>query len=183
MAVCNFVLELFVLLRSFSLISASMSICGPRIALMFSLFAFADAGEMPDIHIQYENESEGVAGMNARRGFATRASQLAAAIEQTDLRISQVSSLVGQASRAGDRNQLPSSFLSSRLQPVDASRMRKSLAATEPMASPAGAAVNVIVAEDVGGMANTAKHKGTLDQISRLEDDFNRDIAELLSGA
>ena len=150
---------------------------------MYLLVAFATAGELPDINIQYEQESEGVAGMSARRGFAARASQLAAAIGQADLRISEVSNLVGQALHAGDSKQLPSSFLSSRLQPVDAKHVRKSLAATEAMASPAGAVVNVIVGEDVGAMEEKANRKGTLDRIARLENDFEHDIAELSSSA
>ena len=131
-----------------------MDFCLLRFGLLCLLSAWAHAGEMPDVNVQYELASQGEAGASARLQFAKRASQLAASIGQADLRISEVSDLVGQALRAGGREQMPSSFLSSRLQPVDASHVRKSLAATEPMSAPAQAAGGHM-AEGRGGEAHT----------------------------
>lgn len=160
-----------------------MVLRGPRVALLCLFFVFADAAHMPGINVQYESASHGAAGPSARLQFAKRASQLAASIGQADFRISQMSDLVGQALRGGGRTQTPSSFLASMLQPVDASRVRKSLAATEPMAAPAQATVNVIVAEDSGAMLDTAKYKGMLDQTAQLQEDFETDVLELSGGA
>ena len=160
-----------------------MSFLCLRFALAFWFFSFSNAGEMPAINVQYEPPAERVSGFGARSKFTERASQLAASIGLADLRISEFSDLVGHATRAADPLQMPASFLSSKLQPVDASRLRKSLAATEPMGSSAPAVVNVIVAEDVGGMLGKARYKGMLDQIARLEEDFDSDMSKLRSGA
>ena len=141
--------------------------------------ASAGAGAMPDINVQYESASPVANIGSSRSKFAKRASQLAASIAQADLRISEFSDLLGHTLRFGDRKQMPASFLSSSLQPVDAGRVRKSLAATEPMVSPAQAAVNVVEGEDVVAIMQTAKYKGMLDQIAQLEEAFESDIAAL----
>ena len=86
---------------------------------------------------------------------------------------------MGQALRLHDAKHAPSSFLASQLQPVDASRVRKSLAATEPLVSPAEAAVNIIEMEDVGAMVENAKYEGMLGEIARLHQDFENGVAEL----
>ena len=138
---------------------------------------------MPDINVQYELASSVPTGADGRSKFAKRASQLAASIGQADLRISEFSDVVRQVVRTSGRKESPTSFLSSRLQPVDANRVRKSLVATEAMASPAEAAVNVIVDEDIGAVLEQAKYKGMVDQINRLEEDFENDVAALAVAA
>ena len=152
-----------------------------RVLFGLLLWAFADAGAMPDINVQYDVESANVASADARSKFAKRTLQLAAAIEQADVRISQFSDLVGQALRMGGQARRGTSFLG--LQPVDASRVRQSLAATEPMAPSSQATVNVIMAEDVGAIMDEAKYKGRLTQIERLRADFDRGVADLAKAA
>ena len=134
---------------------------------------------MPDINVQYEFAPGEFASASAGSNFAKRASALAKSIRQADTRMSAFSDVVGQALRLRDGKRAPSSFLSSQLQPVDASRVRKSLAATEPSVSPASAAVNIIETEDVGAMVEHAKYEGMLDEIARLHRDFENGVAEL----
>ena len=145
-----------------------------RVLLGLLLCAFADAGAMPEIKVQYEAGSPNVPDADARSKFAKRTSQLAAAIGQADVRISQFSDLVGRMSGQAQR---ATSFLG--LQPVDASRVRKSLAATEPMAPSSQAAVNVVMAEDVGAIMEKVEYKGMLDELDRLRANFERGVAEL----
>ena len=144
---------------------------------------FTDAGVMPDIDVQYEFAPAGAAGASDRSTFAKRASALASSIGQADAQISQFINMLGQELRPEDGKHAPSSFLSSRLQPVDASRVRRSLAATEPIVLPAEAAVNVIEGEDVGAMLANAKYKGMLDEIGRLHRNFESDVAALAKGS
>ena len=59
------------------------------------------------------------------------------------------------------------------------SRLPKSLAATEPLVSPAEATANIIETEDVGAMIENAKYEGMLDEIARLHRDFEHGVAEL----
>ena len=152
-----------------------------QVLLGLLLCAFADAGAMPDINVQYEVGSANMAGADARSQFAKRTSQLATAIGQADARISQFSDLVGHALPMRGQAQRATSFLG--LQPVDASRVRKSLAATEPMAPSSQAAVNVIMAEDVGAVMDKAEYKGMRDEIGRLHATFERGVAELAQAA
>ena len=149
------------------------------VAFVCLLCASAMAGAMPDINVQYEFSPAAKNGGSARSTFAKRASQLAASIAQTDADITKFGNAVVQALRSDDVRHMPSSFLSSRLQPVDANRVRKSLAVTEPVASPAEAGVNVIIDEDVGSMLGTAKYKGMLAEIIRLQANFDHGVAEL----
>ena len=160
-----------------------MIFCWSSVALVGLLHACACAGAMPDINVQYEFASEGLASASVGSTFAKRASALAKSIRHADTRMSEFSNIVGQALRLNDSKRAPSSFLSSQLQPVDASRVRKSLAATEPVVSPAEAAVNVIEAEDVGAMLERAKYQGMLDEIARLHHDFEHGVAELAGHA
>ena len=143
----------------------------------------AAAGGMPDVDVQYEFASAGAAGAGAQSKFIRRASQLATFIGQADARISEFGEMVGHVLRSDAVKEMPGSFLASKLQPVDATRVRKSLAATEPQASPAEASVNVIMGEDVEAILEKAKYKGLVDQIGRLAEDFEHDVAELASGA
>ena len=143
----------------------------------------AATGGMPDVDVQYEFASAGAAGVSAQSNFIRRASQLAASIGQADTRISEFEDVVGQVLRPEAVKERPGSFLASKLQPVDATHVRKSLAATEPQVSPAETSVNVIMGEDVGAMLEKAKYKGLVDQIVRLAEDFEHDVAELASGA
>ena len=136
---------------------------------------------MPDINVQYDVGPANMASADARTKFVKRTSELAAAVRQADVRISEFSELVGQALQVSGQTQRGTSFLG--LQPVDASRVRKSLAATEPMAPSSQAAVNVVMAEDVGSIIGTAKYKGMLDEIYRLRGDFEHDVAKLADSA
>ena len=156
-----------------------MTFCLSNFALVGLLYASACAGAMPDINVQYEFAPDELASPSGGSNFAKRTWALAKSIRQADTRMSQFSDVVGQALRLHDSKHTPSSFLSSQLQPVDASRVRKSLAATEPMVSPAAAAVNVIETEDVGAMLERAKYQGMLDEIARLHHDFEHGVAEL----
>ena len=160
-----------------------MTICWSNVALVGLLYASACAGAMPDINVQYEFATEGLASASVGSTFAKRASALAKSIRQADTRMSEFSNVVGQALRLRDSKRAPSSFLSSQLQPVDGSRVRKSLAATEPMVSPAEAAVHVIETEDIGAMLERAKYQGMLDEIARLHPDFEHGVAELAGNA
>ena len=173
--------SIFVLVFGACFCFAVVAMLSLRFLFGLLLWAFADAGAMPDINVQYDVESANVAGADARSKFAKRTSQLAAAIEQADVRISQFSDLVGQALRTGSQARRGTSFLG--LQPVDASRVRQSLAATEPMAPSSQATVNVIMAEDVGAIMASAKYKGMLDEIEQLRSDFERDVAQLADAA
>ena len=75
------------------------------------------------------------------------------------------------------------SFLSSRLQPVDADLIRESLHVTEPLRSPAQGGINIIMKEDVGGMSREAKYKGMQDQAEQLKQDFEDDLVSMRGGA
>ena len=152
-----------------------------RVLLCLLPCAFADAGAMPDINVQYDVGPANMASADARTKFVKRTSELAAAVRQTDVRISEFSELVGQALQVSGQTPRGTSFLG--LQPVDASRVRKSLAATEPMAPSSQAVVNVVMAEDVGAIMGTAKYKGMLDEIYRLRGDFEHDVAKLADAA
>ena len=156
-----------------------MTFCWSSVALVGLLHACASAGAMPNINVQCELAPGEFAGASAGSNFAKRVSALAKSIRQADTRMSAFSDAVGQALRLHDGKRAPSSFLSSQLQPVDASRVRKSLAATEPLVSPASAAVNIIETEDVGAMIENAKYEGMLDEIARLHRDFEHGVAEL----
>ena len=136
---------------------------------------------MPDINVQYEVGPANMASADARTKFVKRTSELAAAVRQADVRISEFSELVGQALQVSGQTPRGTSFLG--LQPVDASRVRKSLAATEPMAPSSQAAVNVIMAEDAGAIVERAEYNGMLDEIDRLRADFERGVAELAKAA
>ena len=152
-----------------------------RVLLCLLPCAFADAGSMPDINVRYDVGPANMASADARTKFVKRTSELAAAVRQTDVRISEFSELVGQALQVNGQTPRGTSFLG--LQPVDASRVRKSLAATEPMAPSSQAAVNVVMAEDVGAIMGTATYKGMLDEIYRLRGDFEHDVAKLADAA
>ena len=156
-----------------------MTFCWSSVALVGLLHACACAGAMPDINVHYKFAPGEFASASAGSNFAKRASALAKSIRQADTRMSAFSDVVGQALRLHNGKRAPSSFLSSQLQPVDASRVRKSLAATEPSVSPASAAVNIIETEDVGAMIENAKYEGMLDEIARLHRDFEHGVAEL----
>merc|ERR1711972_265972 len=70
-------------------------------------------------------------------------------------------------------------FLSTKVMPVDAYKIRNSLYLTQPLRSPAQAAVNVLEHEDVRHMATAAKYKGMRDQTERLHQKFASSIAGL----
>merc|ERR1712166_31846 len=69
------------------------------------------------------------------------------------------------------------SFLSSRVLPVDALKIRNSMFVTQPMRSPAAAAVNVVMKEDVAELQDVAKYAAMENQIDRLHADFERGLA------
>lgn len=71
------------------------------------------------------------------------------------------------------------SFLSSQVLPVDAYKLRNSLFLTQPMRSPAAAAVNVVMREDVVKMKDQAKYQAMEDQTSRLQEEFEKSLAAM----
>ncbi len=76
---------------------------------------------------------------------------------------------------ANQEQSVPASFL----QPVDANRLRKSLAATEPMRPSPAMILNVVSAEDVPAMRQEAVYKGLAAQTKALHDEFAAGVAAL----
>jgi hypothetical protein len=76
----------------------------------------------------------------------------------------------------------PSSFLATRVLPVDADRIKKSLYLTQSMRSPPQASVNVIMREDVQGMQDASKYQGMVDQTRALQNEFRQNLAAMSSG-
>ena len=107
------------------------------------------ADSLPRLVVEYDAATQG-ARVAAEASFAKRAAQLAARLERSSGEVSKVRQAT--ARWLDGSSQGASSFLASKLQPVDASGIRQGLAATEPMLSSAPAVVNVIMREDVAAM-------------------------------
>lgn len=73
------------------------------------------------------------------------------------------------------------SFLSSRVLPVDAFKLRNSLFLTQPLRSPAAAAINIVEHEDVSKLKDKAKYQAMENQISRLQEEFEKSLAAMKS--
>lgn len=76
----------------------------------------------------------------------------------------------------------PSSFLATRVLPVDADRIKKSLYLTQSLRSPPQASVNVIMREDVQHMQDASKYQGMIDQTRDLQNEFRNGLAAMRSG-
>ena len=74
------------------------------------------------------------------------------------------------------------SFLSTRVLPVDADRIKKSLYLTQSLRSPPQASINVVMREDVRNMRDTANYMGMLDQTHRLQNEFKQGLADMSNG-
>lgn len=74
------------------------------------------------------------------------------------------------------------SFLSTRVLPVDADRIKKSLYLTQSLRSPPQASINVVMREDVQHMRDTANYMGMLDQTHRLQNEFKQGLADMSNG-
>ena len=75
-----------------------------------------------------------------------------------------------------------SSFLATKVLPVDADRIKKSLYLTQSLRSPPQASVNVIMREDVQHMRDASKYKGMVDQTHYLQNEFRKGLADMSSG-
>ena len=107
------------------------------------------ADSLPRLVVEYDAATQG-ARVAAEVSFAKRAAQLAARLERSSGEVSKVREATARWLHGSSQG--ASSFLASKLQPVDASGIRQGLAATEPMRSSAPAVVNVIMREDVAAM-------------------------------
>ena len=75
-----------------------------------------------------------------------------------------------------------SSFLATKVLPVDADRIKKGLYLTQSLRSPPQASVNVIMREDVHHVQDAAKYEGMVDQTHRLQDEFRKGVAAMSNG-
>ena len=75
-----------------------------------------------------------------------------------------------------------SSFLTTKVLPVDANRIKKSLYLTQSLRSPPQAAVNVIMREDVQHMQDASKYKGMVYQTQALQNEFRKGLAAMSNG-
>jgi hypothetical protein len=75
-----------------------------------------------------------------------------------------------------------SSFLATRVLPVDADRIKKSLYLTQSLRSPPQASVNIIMHEDVQHMKDASKYKGMVDQTHVLQNEFRKGLADMSNG-
>ena len=75
-----------------------------------------------------------------------------------------------------------SSFLTTKVLPVDANRIKKSLYLTQSLRSPPQAAVNVIMREDVQHMQDASKYKGMVYQTQALQNEFRQGLAAMSNG-
>merc|ERR1712190_674770 len=108
------------------------------------------------------------------QSLRSKAEHLAGAVEPSAL---------GSFAAVGAGGQRKLGFLSTRVMPVDAYEIRNSLYLTQPLRSPAQAAVNVLEHEDVNKMEEAAKYKGIKEQIERLREKFGRSLATLSAAA
>ena len=75
-----------------------------------------------------------------------------------------------------------SSFLATKVLPVDADRIKKGLYLTQSLRSPPQASVNVIMREDVHHMQDASKYEGMVDQTHRLQEEFRKGLAAMGNG-
>lgn len=74
------------------------------------------------------------------------------------------------------------SFLSTRVLPVDADKIKKSLYLTQSLRSPPQASVNIIMREDVRHMKDVSKYRVMVDQTHDLQNEFRKGLADLRDG-
>ena len=128
------------------------------------------ADALPGLVVEYDAATQG-ARVAAEASFAKRAAQLAARLERSSGEVSKVRQAT--ARWFDGSSQGASSFLASKLQPVDASGIRQGLAATEPMLSSAPAVVNVIMREDVAAMG---RQRQVQSKIAEVTPGLERDL-------
>lgn len=75
-----------------------------------------------------------------------------------------------------------SSFLATRVLPVDSERIKKSLYLTQSLKSPPQASVNVIMHEDVQAMKDALKYEGMVDETQLLHNEFAKGLAAMSNG-
>ena len=75
-----------------------------------------------------------------------------------------------------------SSFLTTKVLPVDANRIKKSLYLTQSLRSPPQASVNVIMREEVQHMQDASKYKGMIYQTQALQNEFRKGLAAMSNG-
>ena len=88
----------------------------------------------------------------------------------------------GTARLSTPEHHASSSFLATRVLPVDADRIKKSLYLTQPLRSPPQASVNVIMHEDVQRMKDESKYKGMVDQTHALQNEFRQGLFDMSNG-
>ena len=155
----------FALLRSFVTMQFVMCL------LACICVAAVGADSLPQLVVEYDAATQG-ARLAAEASFAKRVAHLAARLERS-------SGEVSKAREATDRwlhgsSHGAASFLAAKLQPVDASEIRRGLAATEPMSSSAPAVVNVIMREDVAAMGRQQRRGQS--KIAEVTPGLERDL-------
>ena len=128
------------------------------------------ADSLPRLVVEYDAATQG-ARVAAEASFAKRAAQLAARLERSSGEVSKVREATARWLHGSSQG--ASSFLASKLQPVDASGIRQGLAATEPMLSSAPAVVNVIMREDVAAMG---RQRQVQSKIAEVTPGLERDL-------
>ena len=91
-------------------------------------------------------------------------------------------SMEGTAQFSTPGSHVSSSFLSTQVLPVDATRIKKSLYLTESLRSPPQASVNVIMHEDVQHMKDVSKYKGMVDNTHALQNGFRKGLVDMSNG-
>ena len=84
----------------------------------------------------------------------------------------------GVAARGIHSHSSPS-FLTTKVLPVDADRIKRGWYLTQPLRSPPQATVNVIMHEDVQNMKDASKYNGMLDQTIALQQAFRKGLADM----
>ena len=133
------------------------------------------------VDVEYELSVAGAAGSDdaISLAFATRLRRFEARMGESNRKIQALSNHLEEVVANTLPPVLASSFLSSRLQPVDADVVHDGLALSEPLRPATQGAVNVIMKEDVSNMQRRAKYQGMRDKIVRLRFDFEHDLATL----
>jgi len=130
------------------------------------------AGEPIEVNVDFDVPSHGV------QDEVEQLRKTSAVERQVSERGSLLSSM-SQGLRLNQEKPRVTSFLSSQVLPVDAYKLRNSLFLTQPMRSPAVAAINVVEREDLARMKDQAKYQAMEDQISRLQEEFEKSLAAM----
>ena len=133
------------------------------------------------VDVNYELSTAGAAGYDddIASAFGMRVQRLRARMSESNRKIASFSRHLDEVVANTSPHAPASSFVSSRLQPVDADVVHDGLALSEPMRPATQGGVNVIMKEDVPNMERRAKYQGMRDNIVRLHADFEADLASL----